>query len=176
VSGARLAGVVMDSTTLPPVRAGHAAVVLVSLDHQRLALPLESVLEVLPAMAHTPLPTAPDVVLGVVNLRGAPLPLLDLRTRLGGRPRPPRPDDHVVVCQVGSRNVGVWLDHVEGTDELDTQGMVPVSEVADARHVQGVALLPDGTVLVCDVRSFLSADEALRLDDALASSTVVVSA
>ena len=143
---------------------------MVCLDGERLALPLESVVEILPAMAYTPLSTAPEIVTGVVNLRGTPLPLLDLRTRLGGGRRPPRPDDHVVVCRVRDRSVGVWLDHVTGLAEIESDGMVPVSEVADARHVDGVALLPDGTVLVFDVTSFLSADEALCLDGAVAAS------
>lgn len=152
---------------LPSAMPERLRVLVVHLDDERLALPAESVVEILPAMAYTRLPSAPEVVVGVVNLRGTPLPLLDLRTRLGGRARPPHPDDHVVVCHVGDRTVGIWLDHVAGLEEVETGDLVPVGEVADARHVEGVALLPDGTVLVCDVRSFLSADEALRLDSAV---------
>ena len=146
---------------------GRLCVLVAHLDDERLAFPAEAVLEILPALAYTSLPGAPDVVLGVVNLRGEPLPLLDLRTRLGGRARPPRAEDHVVVCRIGDRAVGIWLDHVAGMTELATADLVPAHEVADARHVEGVALLPDGTVVVCDVRSFLSADEALRLDEAV---------
>jgi purine-binding chemotaxis protein CheW len=147
------------------VRLRH--VVLAALDEMRLALPLDSVVEVLPAMAYAPLPTAPEVVLGVANVRGDTLPLLDLRTRLGVPPRPHDPDDHVVVCLIGDRRVGVWLDRVLGLEELDDHDVVEVGEVARAEHVEGVGLLPDGTVLVYDVRSFLSADEALGLGRAL---------
>lgn len=142
---------------------------MVTLDDLRLALPLDTVGEVLPAMAYTPLPSAPPVVLGVANLRGDPLPLLDLRTRLGDTARDPHPDHHVVVCRVADRLVGVWLDDVTGLEEISVDDVVAVTEVARAEHVEGVGLLPDGTVLVCDVRSFLSADEALGLDAALAS-------
>ena len=151
---------------------GRLQALLVVLEQERFALPMQAVVEILPAVAWASLPTAPEVVAGVINLRGAPLPVLDLRLRLGLRPRPPRAEDHVVVCRVGNRTVGVWLDHVEGLTEIDRGALVPVTEVADARHVDGVALLPDGTVVVCDVRSFLSADEALRLDDAMSESTV----
>lgn len=146
-------------------------VLRVTLDDLRLAMPLDAVVEVLPAMASTPLPGAPSVVRGVVNLRGEPLALLDLRTRLGGAARDPRPDDHVVVCRVSDRVVGVWLDHVVGLEEIAVNDLVAVTEVARAEHVEGVGLLADGTVLVCDVRSFLSADEALGLDAALASAS-----
>lgn len=149
--------------------AGARRVLMVRLDDLRLALPLDAVVEVLPAMACTPLPGAPQVVVGVANLRGEPLALLDLRTRLGGEVREPHPDDHVVVCRVADRLVGVWLDHVTGLDEVAVDDLVTVTEVAQADHVEGVALLPDGTVLVCDVRSFLSVDEALGLDAAFAA-------
>lgn len=150
-----------------PVR--RRQVLMARLAETRFALPLEEVLEVLPAMAHSPLPTAPPVIRGVANLRGEALPLLDLRTRLGGAPRPPDPDDHVVVCRVADRPVGIWLDRVDDLAEVATEDVVDVDQVADAHHVQGIGLLSDGTVLVCDLRSFLSADEALRLDRALTS-------
>jgi purine-binding chemotaxis protein CheW len=149
------------------VPVDHLPVLLVALDDDRLALPLASVVEVLPAIALAPLPIAPDVVRGIANVRGRVLPVLDLRTRLGGCRRPPRPDDHVVVCRVGDRTVGVWLDHAIGLAVFSGAQLVPISEVGRAEHVEGVALLPDGTVLVCDVRSFLSADEAIGLGRAL---------
>lgn len=148
---------------------GLRRVLLVTLDDLRLALPLDAVVEVLPALAYTPLPTAPPVVVGVANLRGEPLPILDLRIRLAGEPRDPHPDHHVVVCRVADRSVGVWLDHVTGLEEIAADDLVETSKVARAEHVEGVGLLPDGTVLVCDVASFLSADEALGLEAALAA-------
>lgn len=149
----------------PPARL---QVLVVRLDDTRLALPLEDVVEILPAMAVSPLPNTPAVIAGVVNRRGGPLPLIDLRTRLGLGARPADPGDHVVVCQVGSRTVGVWLDRAVELAEVDTGDLVPVTEIGAASHLEGVAMLTCGLLLVCDVRSFLAADEALALDAALA--------
>jgi purine-binding chemotaxis protein CheW len=140
---------------------------MVRVAQTRIALPLADVIEVLPAMAHTPLPGAPPLVRGVVNVRGEALGLLDLRIRLGSPARTAHPDDLVVVCNVGGRRVGIWLDAVEGLETLADEELVDLDRVAAADHVSGVALLPDDTVLVCDLRSFLSADEALRLDRAV---------
>lgn len=149
--------------------AGSASrrVLLTSLDDERLAFPLEDVVEVLPAMASTPLPHAPVVIAGVVDLRGRPLPLLDLRARLGRSPADPDPDDHVVVCRIRDRQVGIWVDRALSVTSIDTGDMVAVSEVAQASHVEGVALVPDGMLFVYDVQSFLDADEALTLDGAM---------
>lgn len=148
--------------------AARLEVLLVSLGDARLALPLLAVVEVLPGLALSPLPKAPAVVAGVANLRGEPLPVVDLRARLGRPTRAMHPDDHVVVCLVGSRRVGIWVDQASDLDRVDADSLVSVDRVAEAGHVQGLAALPDGLLVVCDVRSFLDADEALALDSALA--------
>jgi purine-binding chemotaxis protein CheW len=154
------------------LRGDGRAFLLATLDGVRLAFPSDTVDQIIPAVAYAPLPTAPPVILGLVNLRGVPLPLLDLRLRLGGPPTEPSATDHVVVCHVGERRVGVWLDQVTGLQEMSLDGIVEVTEVAQARHVEGVVLHPDGTVLICDVRSFLSADEALSLERSLTAAAV----
>lgn len=142
-------------------------VLLTSLDDERLGFPLEDVVEVLPAMASSPLPHAPAVISGVVDLRGRPLPLLDLRVRLGRSPAEPDPNDHVVVCRIRDRQVGIWVDRALAVTSVDTGDLVAVSEVAQASHVDGVALVPDGMFFVYDVQSFLAVDEALLLDAAM---------
>jgi purine-binding chemotaxis protein CheW len=144
---------------------------IVTVDGERFAIPLEDVIEVLPAVAARSLPGAPEVVRGLLNVRGTPVPVLDLRTRLGRPARRPDPADHVVLCHIDERTVGVWVDHVAALTEIDTADLVPVTEVATADHVRGVALLPDGMLLVTDVRSFLDADEGLALDRAMAAAS-----
>lgn len=155
----------------PPTSVAHGGtarrVLLTSLDELRLGFPLEDVLEVLPAMASSPLPGAPAVIAGVVNLRGRPLPLLDLRARLAMGPADADPDDHVVVCRIGDRQVGIWVDRALAVTSMDTGDVITVNEVAQASHVDGVALAPDGMFFIYDVQSFLDADEALTLDGAM---------
>ena len=142
---------------------------IVVVDDERFAIPLEDVIEVLPAVAAHPLPGAPEVIRGLLNVRGTPVPVLDLRTRLGRAARRPDPADHVVLCRIDERTVGIWVDHVSALTEIDAGDLVPVTEVASAEHVRGVALLPDGMLLVTDVRTFLDADEGLGLDRAMAA-------
>lgn len=139
---------------------------------ERIAFALESVVEVLPAMATTALPSAPPVISGLINLRGTPLPVLDLATRLGGVPLGPDPEHHVVVCHVGDRRVGIWVEEVSDITTIDANGLVAVTDFAAARHVAGAAVLADGMLVVLDLRSFLDADEALMLDRAIVGALV----
>lgn len=157
----------MANTDRGTPRAARLDVVVVRLGDERLALPLDVATEILPAVATTPLPDAPPVVCGVVNLHGEPLPVLSLRERLGLPPLSPRPEHHIVVCEIDGRRLGLWVDSAEAVTTLDRREVVPAADVASSRHLQGVAMLPDGLILVYDVRSFLAVDEALRLDTAI---------
>ena len=65
------------------------------IDNQRYALPLVSVERVLPMVAATRLPTLPDVALGVINVHGQVIPIVDIRPRLGFPPKRPGAGRHV---------------------------------------------------------------------------------
>lgn len=134
------------------------------------ALPLDLVLEIHAAVQLTPLPDAPEIVVGLVNRRGRPLPVLDLRRRLGLPSRPMQVDDRLVVLQLPGRDVALLVD--AAVDVLD----VPVAAVdaavvrsTKALRSSGVAVLPDGLLVVLDPSAFLSSREVAVLEEALAS-------
>jgi purine-binding chemotaxis protein CheW len=144
-------------------------VLVVRVDEDRMALPLGSVLEILPAMDSSTLPGGPPVVVGVVNLRGDPVPLLSLRARLGLPAVECHPDHHVVVCSVGERRLALWVDRAESVTSLDPKTVVASDGVVATRYFEGIAVLSDGVMFVFDLRSFLDADEILQLDNAMAA-------
>ena len=152
-----------DGPSVRPV-----VVLAVSLGEQRVAFLLADVDEVLPAVEVAPLPHAPAVVRGLINLRGEPLPIIDLRSRLGLLRAPAHPDNHVLVCQVAGRALGVWVDRAEGVRQLEVVDIAPLDAPATGRHFAGAAMVEDGVLLVSDVGSFLNVAEAERLEQALA--------
>jgi purine-binding chemotaxis protein CheW len=142
---------------------------VVRVGDERVGVRLDDVNEVLPAVALAPLPDAPPMICGVVNLHGTPLPIISLRERLGLQQVSPAPDHHIAVCVIAGRPVGVWVDAADSVIAVSADDLVPASEVAISRHLAGVAVRPDGLLLVYDVRSFLDADDALGLDAATAA-------
>lgn len=137
----------------------------------RCALMLDAVTEVLPLVATSPLPHAPDVLDGVIDVHGTLVPVLSLRARLGLPRRPPDLEDHMVLSTVAGRLVALWVDRADDVVEVDPRDVAPASDVAAADFLAGVTRLQDGLVLIYDVRSFLAADEVLALDSALATAT-----
>ncbi|HPG88364.1 MAG TPA: chemotaxis protein CheW [Hyphomicrobium sp.] len=70
--------------------------------------------------AATPLPHAPDFVRGVINLRGAVLPIVDLASRFGLPDTEPTPRSVIIVVQINKQVVGLLVDAV--SDIFTTNG------------------------------------------------------
>lgn len=148
-----------------------ANILVFELAGRRYALREEAVVEVTAAVSAFPLPKAPPIVEGVINLRGVVVPVLDLRARFGLAPKAVEPDDHLIIARAGGRRVAVRADRAVGLAAIPDGGITPPAEVsAGTEFVAGIVKLPDGLVLIHDLSSFLSQAEAARLDDALPGS------
>ena len=71
----------------------HDFMVVFALDEPRYALLLSAVEKVVRAVEITPLPKAPEIVVGVINAQGRILPVLDIRKRFRLPAREMKPDD-----------------------------------------------------------------------------------
>lgn len=146
--------------------------VVFRLDDNRYALPLESVERVLPAAKVTPLPLAPSVVLGALDVEGDVLPVFDLRHRFGLPDRPLHPAQQFVLAHAADSLVALRVDATLGVIEHRASQIAAASRVIPApEHFLGVIRLEDGLVLIQDLARFLSADESAALDRALAGET-----
>jgi purine-binding chemotaxis protein CheW len=150
------------------IAEGAAEVLVFRLGGVRCALPLAAVVEVLRAVRVTPLPTAPAVVEGVIDVRGLVVPVLDLRARLGMAPVPVRADHVLILAGAGGRTVAVRADAVEWIASLDTSLVEPERIARGIGYLAGVARTADGMVLVHDLEAFLRQGEAEALEAALA--------
>jgi purine-binding chemotaxis protein CheW len=135
-------------------------------DAQRYGIRATDVIEVLRAVTMVELPNAPRIVAGVVTVRGVVVPVLNLRTRFGLPPRRAELADQLIVAWAGERRIALPVDRavdlvrVRPRDIEDAARLVP-----GMAHVAGMAKLPDGLMLIHDLRTFLSRAEA----DALAA-------
>ena len=85
---------------------------------QEYCIDVRSVREIRGWTPATPMPQTPDYILGVINLRGAVMPVLDLRRRLGLGKTEPSSRHVIVVIQHGPRMAGVLVDGVQETFQL----------------------------------------------------------
>lgn len=140
----------------------------------RFCVRLEDVERLLPLMQWQPVPEGPDYLLGLMNLRGEAVPVLDLARRLGlpGRERYDL-DLPVVLASLGGLRAGLVVDEVLGVkavpraalrgEALFRDGVPPV--LSAVTHGDGTALLLDALRILDLDLSGLSAP--LALDDKL---------
>jgi purine-binding chemotaxis protein CheW len=152
--------------------AGPPAEILVfEVGGQHYGLPAADVRQILRAVTLTPLPRAPEVVEGVINVRGAIVPVLDIRARFRLPPAPPQHTDHLIVATVGRHSAALRVDRVLELARLEA-GSAERAEtvVPGVQYVAHLARLPAGLVLIHDLNTFLSQAEDLQLGEALADS------
>jgi purine-binding chemotaxis protein CheW len=132
----------------------------------RYALKLESVARVLRAAAVTPLPHAPEVVLGVLDLHGDIIPVISLRKRFGLPGRSIRSDDLFIVARTATRTVALTVDETEGVVE-EANVVAPDEIVTGTSFLAGVTRTAEGLVLIHDLETVLFPDEEQLLAQAL---------
>ena len=149
---------------------GILKLVLFRIDDLRLAVPLGSVERTVRMVALTPLPSAPEIIRGMVNCQGALVPVADLRARLSLPSREPAPEDRLLIVRAPKRLLGLIADDVDGVATIDERDiMAPELIHPSLAGCAGAAALPDGVLLIVDMESFLAADEERSLERALGS-------
>jgi purine-binding chemotaxis protein CheW len=108
--------------------------------------------------AATALPRSPRYVRGVINLRGAVLPIVDLAIRLGLPAIEPTARNVIIVVQIGQQQVGLLVDAVSDILTANSANIQPSPDVSSdlvKTFVKG--LLPvDGRMI-----SLIALDNAL---------------
>ncbi|MGE3803796.1 MAG: chemotaxis protein CheW [Gemmataceae bacterium] len=143
-------------------------ILLIDVGGQRFGLPTFVVTELVRAVAVVPLPRAPAIVAGVINVRGTIVPVLNLHRRFRHRDKPVDPDDHFVIAKAATRMVALHVDRALGLIEIDpkliedARGAIPGIE-----YITWMAKLPDELVLIHDLDGFLSHAESLELNEAM---------
>jgi len=83
----------------------------------------------------TPLPRAPGYMKGVINLRGAVLPIIDLGVRFGLITSEPTARHAIMVARIGGRTVGLLVDAVSDIIQLTDEQVQSTPDVA-SDHVK----------------------------------------
>lgn len=140
-----------------------------SLDERLYALHLSRVERTARMVEITPLPKAPEIVLGVINVHGRIMPVLDIRKRFRLPEQETCLSSQLIIARTKRRPVALVADMVNEVVTLPGEEMVePASILPHLEYVEGVALLEGGMVFIHDLDAFLSLEEEQALDAALA--------
>ncbi|MCC6007139.1 MAG: chemotaxis protein CheW [Rhodobacteraceae bacterium] len=146
----------------PPTEAADE-VVAFSVSGQDFCIDIMAVREIRGWTETTILPHAQSYVKGVINLRGAVVPVVDLSDRLGLGTVSPGARHVIIITQIGQRIVGLLADVVTDILALDPASVQPVPEIAaeTARaFISGVASVEGRMLRRIDLTRILPQAEA----------------
>jgi purine-binding chemotaxis protein CheW len=136
------------------------------LGEEEYGIPVLEVREIVGVLPITPLPGADPSVLGVVNLRGSVISVIDLRARLGFESAPLSEENCVVVIDAtigGKRTVaGVLVDQVAEVREIEEAGTSRMPELGaniDDTCLLGLGRVAERLVILLDIQQVLERTE-----------------
>lgn len=129
------------------------AVVVCTVGEQQYAIPVAAILEVAALVEVTAVPQGPAEMVGVVNRRGAVIPLLDLRLCLGQPSRPLSLSTLFVVVEAAGIVAGLIVDDVREVITLPAEALKP--RTRGGPFVQGMAAIDQTPLLVLNTAALL---------------------
>jgi len=131
---------------------------MVTLAGYRFAVEVRYAREVVVFDEYTIVPLAPSYLLGVANLRGNIMPVVDVRPLLGMAPAVAGHEVRALVIEPDAMKIGLLIDEVLGLEPLDGPSPAHDGDIAGAGGVIAGRLQRDGgDVALLDVRALLAA-------------------
>lgn len=124
------------------------------------------VFEVIRYPAVRALPHTPPFLEGAAELRGAVLPIVDLRKRFGIDPSPTGPETRVIVTDLGGEKIGLVVDRVLGVIRLAAGEMRPAPKFFKglaARYLEALVPREDRNVIVLNTDEILTSKEQIQM-------------
>ena len=118
----------------------------------------------------TRIPQTPSYVLGVLNLRGSVVPVMDLRLRFGLEREAYDDTTVTIIVAVADRLFGIVVDAVSDVVDIDPAAIKPVPDmglVVDTRYLKGLATHSERMLMLLDVQKLMRPEDVESLEAAL---------
>ncbi|KKX31961.1 chemotaxis protein CheW [Rhizobium sp. LC145] len=142
---------------------GSRELIAFRIGEQEFCVNIMSVREIRGWTPATPMPHAPAYVLGIINLRGAVLPIVDLSARLGMKPTEPSPRHVIIVAQVKSRVVGLLVEAVSDILTVTDENMQPVPEISsdiEKQYARGILAIEKRMICMIELDALFPEKES----------------
>jgi purine-binding chemotaxis protein CheW len=144
--------------------------VVFSIGNEFYGVDVDAVESIIKMQEITRLPHAPEFVEGITNLRGAVVPILDLRKRFGLEAVEATRDTRIMIVNMNSTNVGMVVDSVTQVVRISAESIDPPPQMAmtvNSAFIKGIAKLDEMLIILLDLKKVLTVDEYERLSAAL---------
>lgn len=143
------------------------------LSREHFAIPIASVREILDLQEITRIPQMPGAMRGIVNVRGAAVPVIDLRRRFGFGESEATVNTRIIIMEIptpqGIMLFGAIADSVKEVLELDAAAIDPppsMGSIVSTALLRGIGKHGGSFILLLDVEKMLHVDDLTLLNAA----------
>lgn len=125
---------------------------------------LENVSEIIGLQQYTSVPDTEEYIMGLINLRGKIIPVIDVRIRFGKEPLEYNDRTSVIVIQVKDTVLGLIVDGIEGVADMKESDILPPPSVSNLevqaqKFVFGIGRMESGVILLLDPEKLIRDSE-----------------
>ena len=140
------------------------------LDDGVYALHIHAVERIVRAVEVTVLPKAPDIVMGVINLQGKVIPVVNIRRRFGLPERDIELSDRFIIARASKKIFALIVDTIGNIIDINDMDIIAPAKITQGIElVEGIIKSDNGMILIHDLEKFLSLDEEIQIDRVYAS-------
>lgn len=132
------------------------------LDNETYGVNVMQIQEVLRMTEIAPVPGAPEYVLGIINLRGNVVTVIDTRKRFGLEPRETDDATRIVITEIEQQVIGMLVDAVAEVVDVRMSEIETAPNVGNddsSRFIQGVSSREGELLILVDLNKLLSPEE-----------------
>ncbi len=141
-----------------------------SLGAEVYAMPLLAVREVIAVPEITPIPYTPPHFLGMMNLRGQVISVIDLRLKFNMKQAATHtPETAIIICNIGSLSLGVVVNSVNSVLALTSQDISEkpgIESSINTAYITGVTRKDNQLVLLLDIGKVLNVTDYAAITQA----------
>lgn len=137
-----------------------------NLGQEEFAVPLLNIKEVIAQPDVTPLPQSPNYFLGIINLRGQIISIIDLRIKFNIKPMPNN-EMAVMILDLNGQFIGVVVDKVNSVQSMKENEIAEKPSVDNSKshdYIEGVFKRDDKLIFLLDISKSLSLEDKAKIN------------
>ncbi|MBN1486530.1 MAG: purine-binding chemotaxis protein CheW [Anaerolineae bacterium] len=163
-----------DNIMRPNTDAEVYNIVSFRLNQKTYALPLQSVVQIIPMVALLPLPQAHQAIEGIMNFRGNAVPVINMRRYLGFPEATLQLHTPIVLLRIDNRVIGLIVDEVTDIASIPAQKIAPLAEIlpdglGQIPILEGLIQLDSESKLLLNIQHLFSVGQVQALGEVVSS-------
>lgn len=135
-------------------------------DKEQYGINIKSVKEIIASMKITHVPKTPPYVKGVINLRGAVIPVIDVRLKFGLEERAHDVDTAIIINVVDNISIGFIVDRVEDVLSMNASQLTEAPRFGthiDTSFIENIAEVNDSVIMILNLKRIFEQDELVDI-------------